>query len=273
VLVALLGLDGTRASADGTESLLPRREILERALAAFRRVQGTGAVRTPLLTVIDYSLPSTERRLWVLDPDRLSVLFREFVAHGRGSATEEEPERAIQFGNEPESRRSSLGTFLTAATYTGMHGYSLELIGLDRGVNDRAFERRIVMHPAEYVSAEYRAVKEGRVGRSWGCPALDPAVAPAIIDRIQQGSVIYVAGSSVSPSTPTKRRTPSLTRHAHAGGSRTRTATRTRGTRIAVRTRGTRIAARSRGPRVVTRAGGTRIATRTGDTRVASRRR
>jgi hypothetical protein len=229
----VLALGGVvpRAHA-GASATLPRRAVLDGAIAAYQRVQRAGLLHTPLLTVIDYSLPSTERRLWVLDPARLRVFFHEFVAHGRGSATEETPEIASTFGNEPESRRSSLGTYLTGASYVGMHGYSLELLGLDAGVNDRAYERRIVMHPADYVSAAYRAEKEGRVGRSWGCPALDPAVATPIIDRIQAGSVLYVAGPEPVPAAPlvqtasarsfvermtSAQRRPSSVRHAAAG--------------------------------------------------------
>ncbi len=196
--VALLPHVANAGSLGGTS--LPRRDLLEGALAAYRRVQRAGILHTPLLTVIDYSLPSSERRLWVLDPDRLRVFFHEFVAHGRGSTTDEDADRAVRFGNDPASHRSSLGTFLTGETYTGKHGHSLTLIGLDAGVNDRAVERRLVMHPADYVSASFRAQREGRIGRSWGCPALDPAVAPAIIDRIQDGSVVYVAGDSTAPS-------------------------------------------------------------------------
>jgi len=191
------------AAGDGA---LPRRDLLERALAAYRRVDASGVVRTKLLTVIDYSLPSWDRRLWVLDPLNLRVLFHEFVAHGRGSAPDDDyPDYAVQFGNEDASLRSSLGTFLTGATYTGAHGHSLELYGLDPGVNDRAFERRIVMHPADYVSAAFRATWGGRVGRSWGCPALDPAVSTDVIDRIQNGSLIYVDGAAPAQFAATTR--------------------------------------------------------------------
>ncbi len=194
---ALVGfLLGTARAAGRDDGLLPRPELLGRALAAYHRVESTGLVRTKLLTVIDYSLPSWDRRLWVLDPLRLRVLFHEFVAHGRGSTSDDDPDWAVRFGNEAASLRSSLGTFLTGGTYTGKHGRSLELIGLDPGVNDKARERRIVMHPASYVSAEFRALRGGRVGRSWGCPALDPAVAPALIDRIRDGSLVYVAGTA-----------------------------------------------------------------------------
>jgi hypothetical protein len=184
-----------RAGALG-DAALPRRALLDVALSAYRRVEAAGLLHTRLLTVIDYSLPSSQRRLWVIDPDRLRVVFHEFVAHGRGSGPEDAPERALWFGNDPESHRSSLGTYLTGDTYTGEHGHSLAMLGLEPGVNDRARERRIVMHPADYVSAAYRAASGGRVGRSWGCPALDPVVATAIIDRIQDRSVIYVGAAA-----------------------------------------------------------------------------
>lgn len=193
LLLGGLGMGVARAQTDAT--MWPRAALLEHALAAYRRVQSGGLLRTELLTVIDYSLPSWERRLWVLDPARSIVLFHEFVAHGRGSATDADPDHAVRFGNDEASLRSSLGTFLTGGTYTGKHGHSLELIGLDPGLNDKALERRIVMHPADYVSAGFRALRGGRVGRSWGCPALDPAIAPALIDRIRDGSVIYVEGA------------------------------------------------------------------------------
>lgn len=189
-------LGGVALAGVSDDGLLPRRDLLDQALAVYRRVERAGLVRTKLLTVIDYSLPSWERRLWVLDPSQPRVLFHEFVAHGRGSTTDDDPDWAIRFGNEAASLRSSLGAFLTGKTYNGAHGTSLELIGLEPGVNDKALERRIVMHPAAYVSAGFRAVRGGRVGRSWGCPALDPEVAPAVIDRIRNGSLLYIGGAA-----------------------------------------------------------------------------
>jgi len=196
IAAALLLAAPRGAAAAGADASLPRPDLLSRALAVFHRLEAAGRVHNRALTVIDYSLPSSERRLWVIDPQRVAVLFYEFVSHGRGSTTDEDPDRAVRFGNEPESHRSSLGAFLTGNPYSGQHGHSLELVGLEPGVNDRAEERRIVIHPADYVSASFRAQSGGRVGRSFGCPALDPAVAPAVIDRIQNGSVVYVAGAS-----------------------------------------------------------------------------
>lgn len=197
-IAAVAVLAAPAAHAGRTEAArrtqLPRQGVLVQALAAYREAEAAGLVRNRVLTVVDYALPSSQRRLWVLDPDSLRVRFHEFVAHGRGSTTDTDPDRAIRFGNEPGSHRSSLGTFLTRSTYTGKHGHSLELEGLDRGVNDLAYERRIVIHPADYVSADFRAASGGRVGRSFGCPALDPAVARAVIDTIQDGSVLFAAG-------------------------------------------------------------------------------
>jgi hypothetical protein len=191
-LLALVASAPHARASDG--AVLPRRDLLDRALTAYQRLADAGQVRNPVLTVIDYALPSSQRRLWVIEPQTRRVLFHEFVAHGRGSASESDPDRLVRFGNDAESHRSSRGTFLTGGTYTGQHGHSLELYGLEPGVNDRAFERRIVIHPADYVSASFRAQSGGRLGRSFGCPALDPAVARPIIDRIAGGSVLFADG-------------------------------------------------------------------------------
>lgn len=170
--------------------------VLRSALRAYDRAVQTGAVRHPVLTVIDFSLPSHERRLWVLDLAHGQVLAHEFVAHGRGSGDDV----ARRFSNRDGSNASSLGTFLTAATYQGKNGLSLRLEGLDAGLNDHALRRGIVVHGAWYVS-EDMIRRQGRLGRSDGCPALSPAVAPRIIDLIAGGSVLYAtASASLTPS-------------------------------------------------------------------------
>ena len=167
------------------EGLAP--EVLAAALDAVSAARARGvSARTDLLTVIDYSLPSTEPRLWVLDIERGEVLYRELVAHGRGTGDN----YATRFSNVPESRQTSLGLFLTGGTYVGGNGYSLKLRGLDQGLNDRAEERYIVMHGAWYVSPQ-QARAQGRIGRSWGCPAVPETVAKPIIDTIKGGSFIY----------------------------------------------------------------------------------
>ena len=139
------------------------------------------------LTIIDYSKPSTSERLWVFDYSTRQVLYRELVAHGQGSGAN----FATSFSNQPETHQSSLGLFLTTDTYTGKNGYSLRLDGLEPGFNDRARERAIVMHGAPYVDTEL-AKAQGRLGRSWGCPALREAVARQIIDRVKGGGLLFV---------------------------------------------------------------------------------
>jgi hypothetical protein len=164
----------------------PRREVLDLAIQAFRCGRSRGYIDRPLLTVIDYSLPSTERRLWVIDLARKRILFNEMVAHGENSGEN----YAVAFSNRPGSRQSSLGLFRTDDTYEGEHGLSLRLTGLEPGVNDLARERRIVMHGAAYVSDAFVA-ERGRIGRSWGCPALPDAVHARVIDTIRDGSAVF----------------------------------------------------------------------------------
>jgi hypothetical protein len=161
--------------------------VLRLALGAVACARETGVVSNDrLLTVIDYSKPSTEPRLWVLDLESERVLFEELVAHGRGSGDNV----ASRFSNIEGTNQTSLGLFRTADTYVGSNGYSLRLDGLEPGVNDRARERAIVMHGADYVSqVSMRAL--GRLGRSLGCPALRPGVARSVIDTIKDGSLIF----------------------------------------------------------------------------------
>jgi hypothetical protein len=149
-------------------------------------VQSGAAPRATTVTVIDYSRPSTEKRLWVYDLRSRNLLYSEHVAHGQGSGTN----LATAFSNEPETHQTSLGLFVTADTYVGKNGYSLRLDGLDKGFNDRARERAIVMHGAPYVNpASARA--RGRLGRSWGCPAVRADIARELIDRLKGGNLLF----------------------------------------------------------------------------------
>ncbi len=163
------------------------RDVFEMALGAASCAVRTGAVRNPTtLTVIDYSKPSSEKRLWVFDLESRELVYEELVAHGQGSGAH----MATQFSNEPETHRTSLGLFRTDAPYVGRNGYSLRLDGLDKGLNDRARERAIVMHGAPYVSAAF-VKSTGRLGRSWGCPAVSAEVARALIDRVKGGGLVF----------------------------------------------------------------------------------
>jgi hypothetical protein len=162
--------------------------VFQLAFGAGECAVRAGAVNDPsTLAVIDYSRPSTEKRLWVFDLSSGDLLYEEPVAHGQASGAD----MASRFSNEPNTRQSSLGLFVTADTYYGRNGYSLRLDGLDEGFNDRARERAIVMHGAPYVSAE--AVRKlGYLGRSWGCPAVRDAVARELIERVKGGSLLFV---------------------------------------------------------------------------------
>ncbi len=163
------------------------RDVLELALNATSCAVASGAIdEPPTLTVIDYSRPSTEPRLWVFDLATGDLLFKELVAHGRNTGEN----LATKFSNEMNSRQTSLGLFVTDEPYVGSNGYSLRLDGLDVGFNDRARERAIVVHGAPYVDAQLAAT-QGRIGRSWGCPALRIAIAAKVINRIRGGSVIF----------------------------------------------------------------------------------
>jgi L,D-transpeptidase-like protein len=183
----------TQPFAQRADGLSPR--VLRAALAAVACARARGVSgRTDLLTLIDYSLPSTEPRLWVLDLAHGKVLFHELVAHGSGSGEN----LATRFSNTTDSRQTSLGLFLTEGTYEGGNGYSLRLRGLDAGLNDRAEARNIVVHGAPYVSAEF-AREHGRLGRSWGCPALSLDKARPVIEAIKGGSFVfsYAQGDAV----------------------------------------------------------------------------
>jgi hypothetical protein len=159
---------------------------LQTALTALKRLQASGqSVRSDVLMVIDYSRPSTQRRLWVFDLKQAGLLFEELVAHGRNSGDD----RAVRFSNEPGSLMSSLGLFLTRDTYIGKHGLSLRLQGLEKGINDNSLERAIVIHAADYVS-EGIAQRAGRIGRSWGCPAVRPAISRKLIETVQGGALL-----------------------------------------------------------------------------------
>ena len=163
-------------------------EVLNLALTATSCAAASGAIDAapPTLTVIDYSLPSTEPRLWVFDLATGDLLFKELVAHGKNTGEN----LATKFSNQMDSRQTSIGLFVTDDTYVGSNGYSLRLDGLDAGFNDRARDRAIVMHGAPYVNEDI-AAKQGRIGRSWGCPALRTAIASKVIDTIRGGSVIF----------------------------------------------------------------------------------
>jgi hypothetical protein len=163
-------------------------EAFQKAFEGYNSVAG---LRQKVLTVIDFTKPSTERRMWVIDMASRQVLFHTWVAHGQGSGDN----YATRFSNVGGSHQSSLGLYLTGSTYNGGNGYSLLLEGLEPGVNDHARRRSIVVHGAPYADPSVIA-SAGRLGRSWGCPALPPDVTRPIIDSIKEGSVLYIYGKN-----------------------------------------------------------------------------
>jgi hypothetical protein len=193
----------SEASATAVPAVFSRRaaqglspKVLSLALDAVADARARGiSGRDDRLTVIDYSLPSTQPRIWVLDLERGKVLYHGLVAHGAGSGDK----YASHFSNVNDSRATSLGLFLTGDTYEGGNGYSLVLKGLDQGLNDRAEMRHSVMHGAWYVSDDH-ARQFGMIGRSWGCPALPQEDAQPVIDAIKGGTFVYSYAASAAPS-------------------------------------------------------------------------
>jgi hypothetical protein len=184
--------DDRRAAAILLQAPGLRAEVLHRALHAYSEAADRDLVRRPRLTVVDYELPSFEKRLWVFDMATNELLFHEWVSHGMGHprGSGGDLQKVLGFSNDEGTRMSSLGLYLTAETYYGRHGRSLRLDGLEVGNNDAARRRAIVVHGASYVSEAQAQL--GRMGRSWGCPALRLEVAQEVIDAIADGSVLWV---------------------------------------------------------------------------------
>jgi hypothetical protein len=183
VATALLSRDAwTNVDLNGLDG-----SVFALALGAATSAVERGIADLPsTLTVIDYSKPSTEPRLWVFDVRTHALLFHELVSHGRGSGKT----LATSFSNLAESNKTSLGLFRTAEAYVGHNGYSLRLDGLEKGVNDKARDRAIVVHGAPYVNAA-TAKANGYLGRSLGCPAVRPEIARKLIDTVKGGGLIF----------------------------------------------------------------------------------
>ncbi len=172
------------------ENAILRPDVLRSALEAYdcALLQGVSDDKG-LLTIIDYSLPSSIQRMWVIDIKNKTVLYHTFVAHGKYSGTG--TGKAVRFSNKPNSLESSIGLFRTAGTYFGHDGYSLILKGLEPGFNDKVQSRHIIMHGAWYVS-KATIQKYGRIGRSWGCPALDEKIVKPVINHIKDGTLLFI---------------------------------------------------------------------------------
>ncbi|WP_201987475.1 murein L,D-transpeptidase catalytic domain family protein [Hymenobacter rubidus] len=179
----------TAYNALGAEQEGLRFETFAKAMTGYLNLRQAGklAEDKQLLTVVDFDLPSTEKRLWVLDLAKNEILFHTLVAHGHNSGENE----ATNFSNTDQSNMSSLGFYATGSEYEGKHGHSLKLQGLDEGFNTNAAARSVVMHGADYVSEDF-IKQNGRLGRSLGCPALPMDQYAQIIDAVNGGTCLFL---------------------------------------------------------------------------------
>jgi len=164
------------------------RYAFDYALKGYNFLLSSGKLKNDeILSIVDFSQSSSKKRLYVIDLRNKKLLFNTYVSHGRNSGRE----MASEFSNEPESNKSSLGFYVTGDTYTGKHGFSMRLFGEERGINDNANSRAIVMHCAPYVS-EGAIKMQGFIGRSLGCPALPEDVYKPIIEKVKNGSCLFL---------------------------------------------------------------------------------
>jgi hypothetical protein len=166
---------------------LPQLDVFTKAFEGYDALEAQSKIKNNILTIIDFSLSSTKERMWVIDMLNKKVILQTLVSHGIKSGKE----YAKSFSNQNESFKSSLGFFLTGETYKGNHGISLKLDGLEFGLNDKARDRAVVIHGAEYVSKKL-ANRQGYLGRSQGCPAVATAIAPRLIQTIKDKSVLFI---------------------------------------------------------------------------------
>jgi len=162
------------------------RKVLDLAVAAMQCAVNNGMNSADRLAVIDFSLPSSVPRLWIFDLQTRALVLEELVAHGQNSGDN----FATDFSNTVGSYQSSIGLFRTQESYFGRHGYSLRMDGLEPGINDKARERAIVIHAADYVDPEW-IERQGRIGRSQGCPAVRPEVAQQVVDSLKGGQFMF----------------------------------------------------------------------------------
>jgi hypothetical protein len=166
---------------------LPTLDSFTEAIVGFYQLKDQGLLDKDVLTIIDFSLSSNTKRLWIIDMATRTVLTNTYVAHGKNTGEE----FARSFSNQNSSLKSSLGFYVTAEVYNGKHGMSLKLDGVEKGINDNARARGIVMHAADYVSASFIKGNK-RLGRSQGCPAVPAELTPQIIEIIKNKSCLFI---------------------------------------------------------------------------------
>jgi hypothetical protein len=164
------------------------KKAFEYAWRGYHNLVKKGALaKTNVLSICDFTQSSSHKRLYIIDVKRKKLLFNTYVAHGMNSGTE----YATSFSNRPESFKSSLGFFVTTKTYSGRNGLSLKVNGLEKGYNDMAAKRNIVLHGSDYIGADYLK-NNGEMGRSLGCNVIPNDISPKIIKTIKNGSCFFV---------------------------------------------------------------------------------
>ena len=166
-------------------------QVFKKALTGYYNFKNSNLVSSTkdIISIVDFTKPSTKKRLWIIDLANSKILFNTLVAHGQGSGDN----FATNFSNMANSHKSSLGFYVTSDTYFGKHGLSLKLNGMDNGYNTNALSRAVVVHGAEYVSQSF-INQHGRLGRSHGCPAVPEELTPAIIDAIKGRTTLFING-------------------------------------------------------------------------------
>jgi hypothetical protein len=161
--------------------------VFEKAMKGYAELEEKGKVGKKILTVIDFGLSSTKKRMWIMDMKTKKVLFHTYVSHGKNTGGE----FATKFSNTVNSLQSSLGFYVTAETYYGKNGLSLFIDGMEKGFNSNARKRYVVIHGADYAEPSF-INRVGRLGRSYGCPAVPNTIAKEVIGTIKQESVVYI---------------------------------------------------------------------------------
>ncbi|WP_029038339.1 murein L,D-transpeptidase catalytic domain family protein [Salinimicrobium xinjiangense] len=166
---------------------MPSRVSFTYALTGYNKLETENKIENKLLTIVDFSLPSTEKRMWILNMEDQSILYHTYVSHGQNTGGN----MATKFSNTPNSLQSSLGFYVTAETYYGKNGLSLFIDGMEKEFNSKARERYVVIHGADYAKEE--SIKRlGRLGRSYGCPAVPSEISIDLINTIKGGSALFI---------------------------------------------------------------------------------
>lgn len=168
-------------------SLGLNQKAFQLALKGWSKLKARGKVSKDIISICDFTQSSNQKRLYIIDLSTGALLFNTLVAHGKNTGDE----FARYFSNKPSSLASSLGFYITKQTYEGSHGLGLKLTGMEPGFNDRAEERDIVMHGAWYVCDKF-VNQYGKLGKSWGCPAVPVELHEQIINTIKDGTTLFI---------------------------------------------------------------------------------